>query len=84
MAAKVESAGNDTKGIKDAMDDLGKLIADLSKQLEAMKKAQAQVAKEPDECAKPAQLLHDGIAVFLKDCRALEPIDKALKSAVAK
>ena len=84
MAAKVESAGNDTKKISEAMGDLDKEVKQLQDYLDDMKKLIAQINKKPDECAKPMTQLLADITAFGKRSASLDTIAKDVKSAVAK
>ena len=84
MAAKVESAGNDTKKITGSMDELDKVVAQLRSHLDDTNKLIAQISKKPDECAKPVTQLLDEITAFNKRARDLDAIVKDVKSAVAK
>ncbi len=84
MGAKVESAGNDTKGIQSAMDDLTTLLRDLTATLADMKKLQAAILKKPDECASSAKQLAGELVALPKAMKDADGIAKTLMKAVVK
>ncbi len=84
MGAKVESAGNDVKGISSQMQDLGAAIKRIEAMLGDIKKLQATISKKPDECLKPVEELMGNLVAFPKLSRDFDGMVKYLKTAVAK
>lgn len=70
-----DDPSNDTKKIREAMGQLGKDLIEVEKSIAKMKKLQALIAKQPEECAKKFKDLHaDRRASGLEQAAAAEPV----------
>ena len=84
MGVKSVEAGNDTDGIKKAIDDLTGLLKDFDGTLADIKKQMAQINKSPDECKKPAEQLTGELIGLGKATKDFDPIVKKLQKSVTK